>query len=168
MDRDWKRLGSAIKAQREHLGMTTQQELAEAAGVTRQTVQSLEAGKARTRMPATIGAVEKALKWEPGTASRILSGQTGRPADSDAARFAEGMPMRIAQELSSGQVVDTEVLDLSLPGSNSRLVVVFKQDAAAADMDPDELRAALQEWSRVQRAMRQIASTPPDDAADQA
>lgn len=167
MDRDWKRLGNAIKAQREHLGLTTQAELAEAAGVTRQTVQSLEAGKTRTRMPATIGAVEKALNWEPGTAARILRGEDVRAA-TDTGRFAEGMPVRIAQELSSGQVVDTEVLDLSLPGSNARMVVVFKQDAPAADMDPDELRAALQEWSRMQRAMRHIASTPPDDAADQA
>lgn len=166
MDRDWKRLGNAIKAQREHLGMTTQQELADAAGVTRQTVQSLEAGKERTRMPATIASVEKALMWEPGTAARILTTEAKDAAD--AAKFAEGMPVRIAQELSSGQVVDTEVLDLTLPGSNSRLVVVFKQDSPAADMDPEELRAALQEWSRVQRAMRQIASPPTDHTAEEA
>lgn len=165
MDRDWKRLGRAIKAQREHLGMTTQQELAEAAGVTRQTVQSLEAGKQRSRMPGAIAPVEKALRWEPGTAARILTVEEPEP---DAGRFAEGMPVRIAQELSSGQVVDTEVLDLSLPGSNSRLVVVFKQDASAADMDPAQLRAELQEWSRMQRAMRRIASEPPDDTADRA
>lgn len=168
MNRDWKRLGSAIKAQREHLGLTTQQELAQAAGVTRQTVQSLEAGRQRTRMPATIGSIEKALRWEPGTASRLLSGEDERRGEADTARFAEGMPMRIAQELSSGQVVDTEVLDLSLPGSNSRLVVVFKQDAPAADMDPDELRASLQEWSRLQRAMRRITSDTLDDTADEA
>lgn len=167
MDRDWKRLGRAIKAQREHLGMTTQQELADAAGVTRQTVQSLESGKQRSRMPATIAAVEKALEWEPGAASRILVEEAG-VGEGGESRFAEGMPMRIAQELSGGQVVDTDVLDLSLPGSSSRIVVVFKQDAPAADADPDELRAELQEWSRIQRAMRKIASTPPDTTADEA
>ncbi|MFD7554182.1 helix-turn-helix transcriptional regulator [Streptomyces sp. NPDC059835] len=160
MDRDWKRLGRAIKEQRDHLGMATQQDLADEAGVTRQTVQSLEAGKPRTRMPATISKIEKALGWEAGTAARILTG-TGSD-DTTTPRFAEGMPLRVAQELSDGQVVDTEVLDLSVPGSNSRLVVVFKQDAEAAAMSPDELRAATREWTRIQRAIRQIAAS--DDA----
>ncbi|MFD4921209.1 helix-turn-helix transcriptional regulator [Streptomyces goshikiensis] len=161
MDRDWKRLGRAIKAQREHLGMATQQDLADNAGVTRQTVQSLEAGTERKRTPPTIGKVEKALGWEPGTATRILS----EAAPEATPRFAEGMPMRIAKELSDGQVVDTDVLDLTLPGSKSRLVVVFKQDSEAANMDPAELRAALQEWTRIQRALRQITA---GDEADEA
>lgn len=165
MNRDWKRLGRAIKAQREHLGLTTQQALADAAGVTRQTVQSLESGTDRSRMPATISAIEQALKWEPGEAARLLAGD---PPSESTQRFAEGMPMRIAQELSDGQVVDTEVLDLSVPGSSSRIVVVFKSDAAAADRDPAELRAELQEFSRIQRAMRKIVTDPDDQAADQA
>jgi|GEM_PF-3018942 len=162
MDRDWKRLGRAIKAQREHLGMATQQDLAESAGVTRQTVQSLEAGTERKRTPASIGRVEKALGWEPGTATRILSEAT---PEAPAPRFAEGMPARIAQELSDGQVVDTDVLDLSLPGSRSRLVVVFKHDSEAADMTPEELRATVKEWTRIQRALRQITAS---DEAEQA
>lgn len=162
MDRDWKRLGRAIKAQRDHLGLARQDDLAAAAGVNRQTIQSLEAGKARTRMPASIGKVEKALSWEPGTAARIL---TEAPSEGSTPRFAEGMPMRIARELSDGQVVDTDVLDLTLPGSKSRLVVVFKHDSEAADMAPDELRAALEEWTRIQRALRQITA---GDEADEA
>lgn len=154
MDRDWKRLGRAIKAQREHLGMATQQDLADRAGVTRQTIQSLEAGTERKRTPATVGKVEKALSWEPGTATRILSESS---PETPAPRFAEGMPVRIAQELSDGQVFETEVLDLSVPGSRSRLVVVFKHDAEASDMSPEELRANVKEWTRIQRALRQIA-----------
>lgn len=162
MDRDWKRLGRAIAAQRDHLGLARQEDLAAAAGVNRQTVQSLEAGKPRTRMPASIAKVEKALSWEPGTAARIL---TERPSEGAAPRFAAGMPMRVAQELSDGQVVDTDVLDLTLPGSKSRLVVVFKHDSEAAGMAPDELRAELQEWTRIQRALRRIAA---GDEADEA
>lgn len=162
MDRDWKRLGRAIKTQRDHLGLARQDDLAAVAGVNRQTIQSLEAGKPRTRMPASIGKVEKALSWELGTAARILTEGANEPP---APRFAEGMPLRVARELSEGQVEDTEVLDLTVPGSNSRLVVVFKHDSAAADMAPDELRAALQEWTRIQRALRQIAA---GDEADEA
>lgn len=140
--------------------MATQVELAVAADVTRQTVQSLESGKERSRTPAALGKIERALGWEPGTATRVLTEQP-----SEAPRFAQGMPMRIAQELTDGQVVDTDVLDLTLPGSKSRLVVVFKHDSEAADMAPDELRAALLEWTRIQRALRQITA---GDEADEA
>lgn len=166
MDRDWKRLGSAIKARREELGMTTQQALADKAGVTRQSVQSLEAGKERSRMPATVSAIEKALQWPAGAAARLLTGSETQQRGPQ--RFAEGMPARVARELSTGQVVDTEVLDLTLPGSSSRIVVVFKQDSDAADMSEEELRAELQEFSRIQRAVRQIAAEPNSPEAHQA
>lgn len=161
MNRDWKRLGSAIKALREELGMTTQQALADAAGVTRQSVQSLESGKQRTRMPATIVPIEKALGRDAGWAAKILTGET-RADNGVTPRLAEGMPVRVMQELSSGEVVDTEVVELSVPGSPFKLVAIFKQDAPAADASPEEMRRVMQEWSRMQRALRQIA----DDRTD--
>ena len=156
MTRDWKRLGNAVTARREELGMSTQQALADAAGVTRQTVQSLESGKERTRMPPTIGAVEKALGWERGTAAKYLVRAASGESPSSA-RLADGMPVRVVQELSSGEAVDTEVVELSVPGSPFKLVAVFKQDAPAADADPEEMAQALQKWSRMQRALREIA-----------
>ncbi|KAF0647118.1 MULTISPECIES: helix-turn-helix domain-containing protein [Streptomyces] len=159
MNRDWARLGRAIKARREQLGLTTQQALADAAGVTRQTVQSLESGKPRSRMPATVAAVEKALQWDPGEASRILT-EPSSPVE----KYAEGMPSRVRRELSDGEVVDTEVLDLGIPGSGSRLVVVFKRDSPAGDMDPAELQRQVEEWTRIQRAMRHLAAQPDDDS----
>ncbi|MEU6057930.1 helix-turn-helix domain-containing protein [Streptomyces sp. NPDC047097] len=159
MNRDWERLGRAVKARREQLGLATQQALAEAAGVTRQSVQSLEAGKQRSRMPVTISAVEAALQWEPGEASRILTAADPAPARP----YAEGMPSRVRHELAGGEVVDTEVLDLGRPGSGSRLVVVFKRDTPAGEMDPDSLRAEAKEWTRIQRTMRQITAAPDED-----
>ena len=158
MTRDWKRLGSAIKARREELGITTQQGLADVAGVKRQTVNALEKGVERSRMPQTIDRIEKALQWEPGTAARILAGEGAKTQNGVTARLADGMPVRIAQELAAGQVVDTEVVELSLPGTPFKLVGILKQDAPAQDMDPEQLAKALQEWSRVQRAMREIAT----------
>ncbi|MFE7972950.1 helix-turn-helix transcriptional regulator [Streptomyces shenzhenensis] len=160
MTRDWKRLGDAIKARREELGIHTQQALADAAGVTRQSVQSLESGTERTRMPASIRPVEKALDWEPGTASRFLSPAQEGSQNGATPRFADGMPVRVVHELSSGEAVDTEVVDLFEPGSPYRLVAVFKQDAPAADLDPEELARAMRKWSRMQRALREIADDP--------
>lgn len=132
--------------------MTTQQALADAAGVTRQSVQSLESGKQRTRMPTSVEPVEKALGWEPGTAVGYLAAQNGTSP-----QLADGMPVRVVKELSSGEAVDTEVVQLSVPGSPFKLVAVFKQDATAADADPEELARVLEKWTRMQRALREIA-----------
>jgi DNA-binding XRE family transcriptional regulator len=164
MNRDWDRLGRAIKARREELGMTTQQALADAAGVTRQSVQSLESGKARTRMPVSIGPVEKVLGWEPGTAAKYLAPAGERVQNGVTHRFADGMPVRVVQELSSGEAVDTEVVELSEPGSPFKLVAIFKQDALAADASPEEMARALEKWSRMQRALRQIADDQSDSS----
>lgn len=155
MNRDWERLGRAIKARREELGMPTQQALADAADVTRQSVQSLESGKQRTRMPRSIGKVEKVLGWEPGTAARHLTAEAAAE-NGMAVRLAEGMPVRIVKELSAGQVVDTEVVELCIPGSPFKLVAILKQDEPAPDASPEEMARVLEEWSRVQRALRQI------------
>jgi transcriptional regulator with XRE-family HTH domain len=156
MNRDWERLGNAIKALREELGMPTQQALADAAGVTRQSVQSLESGKQRSRMPTTIKDIEKALGRDAGWAAKILTGEAA-PGNGTTPRLAEGMPARIVQELSAGQVVDTELVELSIPGSPFKLVAILKQDAPAPDASPEEMARVLAEWSRIQRALRQIA-----------
>lgn len=157
MTRNWKRLGDAIRGRREELGMAYKKDLAAAAGVTRQSVESLEAGKHRDRMPPTVKPIEKALGWEPGTAARILAGEDVQPQNGVTPRLAEGMPVRVVQELSSGEAVDTEVVELDVPGSPFKLVAIFKQDAPAADADPEEMARALAKWSRMQRALREIA-----------
>ena len=144
--------------------MTTQQALADAADVTRQSVQSLEAGKTRTRMPATIAAIEKALGWESGTAAKYLTPASERAQNGATPRFTDGMPVRVVQELSSGEAVDTEVVELSDPGSPFKLVAIFKQDALAADANPEEMARALEKWSRMQRALRQIADDRTDSS----
>lgn len=157
MTRDWKRLGDAIRARREGLGMRRQQDLAEAAGVTRQSVQSLESGKEYKRWPESLDAVTKALGWNSDTVARYLNPEPQGAQNGATPRLAEGMPVRVVQELSSGEAVDTEVVELTEPGSPFRLVAIFKQDAPAANADPEEMARALDKWSRMQRALREIA-----------
>lgn len=157
MTRDWKRLGAAIKARREELGMRRQQDLADAAGVIRQSVQSLEAGKDRKRNPPSLDAVREALGWDPETVARYLTPATQEVQNGATPRLAEGMPVRVLQELSAGQVVDTEIVELDIPGLPFKFVGILKQDASASDATPEEMQRVLREWSRVQRAMRGIA-----------
>lgn len=70
---DWTRLADHVRAARNALGMT-QADLAAAAGIGFTTVQLLERGVPRTRLPNTISAIEAALGWAPGSARRVLEG----------------------------------------------------------------------------------------------
>ncbi|MEU5417730.1 helix-turn-helix transcriptional regulator [Streptomyces sp. NPDC020667] len=76
---DWKRLGVAIRRERERQGLS-QAELAERAGVSVGSVKNAETGPApKRRRPYTLALIETALGWESGAVDSILEGQT-RPA----------------------------------------------------------------------------------------
>lgn len=164
MDRDWSRLAAAVKRRRKELGMT-QIGLATAAGVSESTIQLLESGTPRGRMPRSLPAVERELGWAPGSATALLMGGVATPlpdapqeSDADEApqepapRLADGMPVRVRHELSRGRVVDTEVADVSRTGSSSRFILVWKSDEDGGDVSPEE----LEEWTRVQRLLRDL------------
>ena len=159
MNRDWKRLGDAIKARREELGMRRQQDLADAAGISRASAQSLESGnsgKGWKRTPPSLDPVRKALGWEPETVARYLAPASQEAQNGVTPKLAEGMPARVVHELSTGQVVETEVVEVDIPGTPFKFVGILKHDASATDATPAEMQRVLREWSRVQRAMRGI------------
>ena len=91
MTNDWERLAGAIRERRQALGMT-QQQLAEAAGVTRTTIKNLEGARQPTkRPPASLPAVEHALGWTLGSARAILDGDKPTPiAGTDASPVSGG------------------------------------------------------------------------------
>lgn len=69
---DWHRLADHVIARRVALGMRDRRQLAKATGVTDRTLGVLERGG---RVSAsTLGAIELALQWAPGSARRILAG----------------------------------------------------------------------------------------------
>lgn len=76
MERDWERLAKAVKQAREAASMT-QKDLAKAAEISEGSVQNLEAGYARTRIPQSLAKVEAALGWAAGSGVAILQGATG-------------------------------------------------------------------------------------------
>ena len=77
MNRDpaaWARLGQALRAAREHRGLT-QAELGEQADVSSRSVQDAEAGTVpKARMPYTVGRIAAALEWPPGSVEQVLDG----------------------------------------------------------------------------------------------
>lgn len=158
----------------------TQLELAERAGVSESTIQNLEAGRQYTRRPPSLSRVEAALGWAPGSADIVLDGgepvehvdravEPSTPEEAVTAPSGQpilktGMPLRIVQELTMGQVMDADVLDLSRPGSDARMVVVLVR--GQSDASPDEIREDFEEWSRVQRELRRMTKPAADEPDD--
>lgn len=86
----WELLADLVRATRDMLGMTSQGQLAEVAGVAVGTVQRLEGGKPYPRLPNRTPAIERALGWAPGTVRKIVEGEIDQPeARMPAARTGE-------------------------------------------------------------------------------
>lgn len=152
MTRDWKRLGEAIEAARDALGMS-QVGLAEAAGISESTVQNYEAGVVRVRLPVTLGHVEQALGWAPGSGVAVLKGGDPTPIAATPAKAELNLPLRVAQALEDGQLIDTKILELN-DKSGAKMIVVVKGKPNAS---PDEIRAALEAWERAEDRLRDVA-----------
>jgi len=150
MTRDWKRLGEAIEAARDALRMS-QVGLAEAAGISESTVQNYEAGTPRTRLPTTLGNIERALGWKPGSGVAVLEG--GDPSPVAATKAELNLPLRVTQALEDGQLIDTKILELN-DKSGAKMIVVVKGKPNAS---PDEIRAALEAWERAEDRLRDVA-----------
>lgn len=148
MTQDWEKRLAAVKAEREKRGLT-QVELADAAGVGESTIQNLEGGRTYTRKPAKLDAVWAALQGDAGAPRSPVEPQSV-------------MPLRVQHELNDGDVVDTDVIDLSRGGM--KMVVVVTRDREGASDDEAQMREDFAEWTRVQRAIRRIADGREDAA----
>lgn len=146
MTREWQSRLAAVKAEREQRGLT-QVELADAAGVTESTIQNLEGVRTYKRKPGALDAVWAALQ--------AGDNQAATPPHSPADRPQAVVPLRVQHELADGDLVDTDVIDLSRGGM--KMIVVVTRDPDAAPGDEDAMRADFAEWTRVQRAIRNIA-----------
>lgn len=73
---NWGALRDHVKSARAKLRMN-QRELAEAAGVSFSTIQSIERAEPHTRIPDSVPKIELALGWEPGTGRRLVEGDEG-------------------------------------------------------------------------------------------
>lgn len=74
-------------------------DLAEAAGLSRRTIRSIEAGERDRYRSTTIGKLEGALGWRDESVDRIVQGQSARrEPDPLLARLQDGWPQLSADQ----------------------------------------------------------------------
>ncbi|MFR9796566.1 helix-turn-helix transcriptional regulator [Streptomyces sp. MS06] len=161
----WVELGAAIRAAREARGLR-QVDLADLAGVSEGTIQNLENGDRRPRIPPSLAKVEPHLGWAPESGLAILRGETPttlhEPAD-DRAQMRRDLPLRIVDELeSSDPLLDSTVIQL--PGTDgARMTVVVR---GRPDATPEEIQEALLAWRRTEQELRRLPGEDEPRAAN--
>lgn len=173
MERDWARLGAAIVAAYETLGLR-HSDFAQLAGVSRSTLYRLEKGDGAAPSANTLAKIDRALGWPHGTAEAITEGaEAPAPSDPREITFAkpeslsepsvlDQLPTQIAAGLTGpGEVVGVDVVDIGPDGSGARVYVVMTRDADASDADPEVVKATLAEWQRKRRELWRQTDAPP-------
>lgn len=168
MERDWERLGRALRAARLSEGVS-QEDMATELGVGRSTIQKIERGHAFGKPTLAIRAYARRVGWTEESVDRVLAGGTqnhvheasadlsAAPAVTEGSSLSEGavsrLPVRIVNEIENeGALVDTDVIPL---GEGGNMVVVVK---GAPGASPDEIKAALQAWLRAQSHLQELST----------
>ncbi|MFB8035913.1 helix-turn-helix transcriptional regulator [Streptomyces sp. NPDC056004] len=168
---DWVRLGEAFKAARvAHEPRLTQDDVQRALDVSRATVQNIERGKEFSKATASHRAYARLVGWTEDSVDTVLAG--GEPtlaagsdsASAEGAPVPDGLPLRVAEELASGPLLDTMVI--RLPGGGQAVVVARGKEGGS----PEEIQAALEAWRRAQPQLHEIevrveADEPPESVA---
>lgn len=88
---DWERVGAAIRRDRARI-YGTRETFATAAGLSISVLSDLERGTRTNFDDDTLGKVEDALGWAPGSIDEIAAGGPIRRSDTDLARLRQAWP----------------------------------------------------------------------------
>jgi transcriptional regulator with XRE-family HTH domain len=162
----WAQLAAAIRSAREARGLS-QVDLAELAGISEGSVQNLESGKPRNRMPQTLAKIEPHLGWAEGSGRAILDGREPTPATAEVseganveAKLRRKLPLRIVDELESDDpLLDSTVIQLpGVEGARMTVVVHGRPDAT-----PEQIQEALIAWRQAERKLRRLPDGEDDE-----
>ncbi|MEU0133356.1 helix-turn-helix transcriptional regulator [Streptomyces sp. NPDC006296] len=162
MDRDWARLGSALRAARDDLGLG-QKDVAERIGVTRNALRNIEVGEI-SRVTPTVREYTRIVGWTEASIDAVLNGgdptrETVPPDDPTTTvtvETPEELPLRIQAALAGGgPVLDTAVINLpSEDGEDSDAQMVIVVKGRSGDVTPEQMRKALLQWERTEAQIR--------------
>ncbi|MFG3488522.1 helix-turn-helix domain-containing protein [Streptomyces sp. NPDC047972] len=157
MEQNWNLVAEALRASRLLHGWT-QEELAQQAGTSRVTIQTLEYATPRKRISRSLRDVTAALGWDPRHVDDLLAGAaTGPPMTRQSSPAPEpqpDLPLAVAHELGLGDLIDSKVIPLG--ESDARVIIVVR---AAEGTTPEQTSRALDEWRRLQT---QLSRTGPE------
>lgn len=164
MDEDTQLLGSELQASREgRRPKVLQPEVAEALGVSRTTIQNIEAGRFK-RISATVRKYAEYLGWPDGAVDHVAAG--GRLADFHAsARIAAptedspppslGLSPTVEYELRSGKTLESTVINLGPDEDDGHIIVVLQGKKNAT---PEEVQRVAERYRRARRHLQSIAA----------
>lgn len=173
MEPDWPRLGRALAAARDQVGLT-QNEIAERIGVTRTAIQSIERGDTRKKVTGTMRSYARLIGWTDDSVTTVLAGGDPTlvskvpPEQTSIRRVSspKNLPLRVVQELEDdGPYIDAQVIDLAPFGSDAKMIVVVKPQP---DASPEEVRQALLAWEKAELRLRADSGDETPPAADEA
>lgn len=173
-DRDWVRLGQALKTDRQRQGLT-QEEVAQRLSAGLSSIQAIERGHPYSKPTRTTRAYADLLQWTAGSVEQVLGGgdpnhvhqgavalTAAKQAPADIDFEDKRLPLRIVHELSDdGELLDTTVIKI---GEKGRAVIVVKGEPGVS---PDELVEELQAWARARARLESgDAAEAPATAED--
>ncbi|MFD6421075.1 helix-turn-helix domain-containing protein [Streptomyces sp. NPDC060198] len=161
MERDWARLGAALKAGREDLGLE-QQQVAERIGVKRGALRNIEVGDV-SRVTPTVRAYARTVGWTDDSVESVLAGGDptipDTPAPHSVATLADvtpdELPLRIKAALAAGPLLDAVVIDLpAAEGEDPEAQMVVIVKGRRQEATPEQIKRALLQWERAEAHIR--------------
>jgi len=171
MDPNWPALAAAIKQRRKTLRYS-QEGLAEAADLSRSTIQKLEWATAENIERETEVKLERGLQWAPGSVAAILADgvptvivgpESAYPPPQDPYQpLSDRLPVSVLDALSSGEIYAAEIHDLTVDGGMRIITVAIRDPNEPAQQGPDAetRRRNHRAWSRMQRKIRGLEPLP--------
>jgi hypothetical protein len=123
---DWEALARAVVARRVELGYPTRNAFIEASGLGARTVGDVETARRDSYARETLIRLERALRWQPGSAQAVLDGDDPKPAaDQPAGSELDPRSLeRYGDDLELMALVDAAGLS---PGEALRVVLWLRK-----------------------------------------
>jgi DNA-binding XRE family transcriptional regulator len=166
MDEDTKRLGEMLQAAREgRRPKLTQPEAADLLGVSRTTVQNIEAGKF-SKINPTVRDYAALLGWHDGAVDRVAAGGTVEPpVDQQETPGTSAavlpLPPAVEYELRSAETLDAAVMNLGPDEDDGHIIVVLQGKKGAT---PEEVARISARYRKARRYLQGLAAD--DGVAD--
>jgi hypothetical protein len=172
MEPDRERLAATMQARRVNLDLQWK-DVAKRMGMSEANLHRIRTGQISLTPDATA-AIERALEWEGGSVQKILSGaepthmsasspratSTPEPPTAHSPQIST-LPLAAQDVLDQGELLDTEVIDLSRPGAEFHLLVVAKVGIKDDQEKREKMREVIEHWVMLRKGIRDMADYRP-------